>query len=82
MFEELSDPNKPNEITGDETIVVPLKRLMHLVEWMQSEQDNLSCSDLCDKTWESQGCPSGRCALESGKAELRWWAKHIEDSLG
>jgi hypothetical protein len=23
----------------------------------------LTCSDLCDKTWETQGCPSGTCAL-------------------
>ena len=23
----------------------------------------LTCSDLCDKTWEFQGCPSGTCAL-------------------
>ena len=23
----------------------------------------LTCSDLCDKTWESQGCPTGTCAL-------------------
>ena len=23
----------------------------------------LTCADLCDKTWESQGCPTGTCAL-------------------
>jgi hypothetical protein len=27
----------------------------------------LTCSDLCDKTWEFQGCPSGTCALNDSR---------------
>lgn len=27
----------------------------------------LTCADLCDKTWESQGCPSGTCALHDSR---------------
>ena len=27
----------------------------------------LTCSDLCDKTWEFQGCPSGTCALHDSR---------------
>jgi hypothetical protein len=27
----------------------------------------LTCSDLCDKTWESQGCPNGTCALRKSR---------------
>ena len=62
-----------------EMISVPRKRLASLVEWIQNEQDNLSCSDLCDKTFEFQGCPSGTCALEDGKAEIRWWLEQLGD---
>ena len=31
----------------------------------------LTCSDLCDKTWESQGCPSGTCALRKSRGSKR-----------
>src|SRR5258706_15362584 len=59
--------------SGDQ-VLVPRERLRKLIEWQQREQDELTCSDLCDKTYEFQGCPSGTCALQSGKDELAWWA--------
>ena len=31
----------------------------------------LTCSDLCDKTWEFQGCPSGTCALRKSRGSKR-----------
>ena len=54
------------------TVTVPLERLMALVDWMQTEQENNTCSDICDKTFEFQGCTNG-CALEEGKKEIEWW---------
>jgi hypothetical protein len=77
MFEMPSDENVKQD--DEEMVYVPRKRLYHLLEWMQSEQDNLTCGDLCDKTYESQGCPSGTCALESGKEELRYWFKVVSE---
>lgn len=53
-------------------VLVPRERLHKLVEWMQRTQEELTCSDLCDKTYEQQGC-IGHCALEDGKKELEWW---------
>jgi hypothetical protein len=79
MFELPSDENVKDQIDDNETVIVPRKRLLHLLEWMQADHDNLTCSDVCDKTWEMQGCPSGTCALESGKAELRWWFKVVSE---
>lgn len=77
MFELPSE--KVSESGEDEKVYVPRKRLYQLLEWMQAEQDNLTCGDVCDKTWEMQGCPSGTCALESGKDELRWWFKVVSE---
>ena len=34
-------------------VIAPLK---------DRRRKKLTCSDLCDKTWEFQGCPSGTCA--------------------
>lgn len=36
----------------------------------------LTCSDLCDKTWESQGCPSGTCALNDSRKRR----KHLREN--
>lgn len=60
----------------EDMVSVPVERLANLIDWMQREQDNLTCSDLCDKTWEFQGC-QGECALDAGKRELTWWSNLI-----
>lgn len=36
-------------------------------EWLAAMLDEQTCADLCDKTFEQQGCPSGTCARESGQ---------------
>ena len=36
----------------------------------------LTCSDLCDKTWEFQGCPSGTCALHDSRKRR----KHLTEN--
>lgn len=33
----------------------------------ERRRKKLTCSDLCDKTWETQGCPSGTCALHDSR---------------
>jgi hypothetical protein len=75
MF-EIIDEKAPVE-EEVEMIMVPRERLHRLVEWMQSDHDNLTCSDVCDKTWESQGCPSGTCARQDGNDEIRWWVNML-----
>ena len=57
-------------------ITVPLDRLEKLVDWMDREQEDLTCSMLCDKTFETQGC-HGECALEAGRREIQWWKSLI-----
>lgn len=43
-------------------------------EWVWNLISEQTCSDLCDKTFESQGCPSGTCAKDSG--ERSWLMAH------
>ena len=40
-------------------------------EWITGVLDRETCSDLCDKTYEFQGCPSGTCAKREGDASWR-----------
>lgn len=60
--------------------LILVKRLSDLLDWMWDEQCNQTCSNICDKTYESQGCPSGTCAIESGKEELCWWKELLSAS--
>lgn len=39
----------------------------------------LTCSDLCDKTFEFQGCPSGTCALHDRESTGR--LSHLPEPL-
>lgn len=40
-------------LPASEHVVVPRDKLENLLDWMDREQDTLSCSDLCDKTYEA-----------------------------
>ena len=42
-----------------------------LVPKKDRSRKKLTCSDLCDKTWEFQGCPTGTCALRKSRGSKR-----------
>jgi hypothetical protein len=45
-----------------------------VLKWLSVHRDYLddeTCSNMCDKTHEQQGCPSGTCSLETARKEIR-----------
>ncbi len=52
-----------------------------IMAWLEEEVDNQTCADVCDKTWESQGCPSGTCALLDGRDALKAACKRARAAL-
>jgi len=64
--------------TAPGMVSVPRERLMNLIDWLHNEVDNQTCSDVCDKTYEAQGCPIGTCAIEDGNKEVCWWESMID----
>lgn len=49
--------------------------------WLDELVDGQSCSDLCDKTYEFQGCPSGTCAKREGTRKFRETTNLINRAL-
>jgi hypothetical protein len=52
------EPGSPEDILG----------------WLHAYRDYIddeTCSNMCDKTYEQQGCPSGTCSLQSARAKIR-----------
>jgi hypothetical protein len=45
-----------------------------VLKWLHAHQDyldNETCSNMCDKTFEQQDCPSDTCSLETARREIR-----------
>jgi hypothetical protein len=40
-------------------------------EWLDDMLDNQACWDLCGKTYEAQGCASGKCARDDSLRKFR-----------
>jgi hypothetical protein len=58
-----------------------LREANALVQVYRDDLDNLSCSDFCDKTYESRGC-LGPCALEESKRRTDAWLRHVSNLTG
>ena len=63
-------------------VVVPREEFIGWLDWMDDELSNQTCSQICDKTHEAQGCPSGSCAIERGKAKARKLRALLGDTNG
>lgn len=50
-------------------------------EYFRELMEALTCGDLCDKTYEQQGCPSGSCAREEGLKKFDRTTELIRDAL-
>jgi len=48
-----------------------------LLDWLKSDADELTCGDVCDKTFEFQGC-IGPCSLDTSRAKLDKWLRENE----
>jgi len=48
-----------------------LEALLTEREWLDDMLENQTCSDLCDKTYEAQGCIAGKCARDDSLRKFR-----------
>ena len=65
----------------DGTIKAALLACREERDWLESLVEEQTCSDLCDKTYEFQGCPSGTCAREAGLDKFRQTTRLIQRAL-
>ncbi len=63
--------------TGGELSLEFIEGLLNTLEAYQNEMENQTCSDVCDKTYETRGC-LGPCALESGKRSVKEQMEQLE----
>lgn len=64
---------------------VPVSLLEKIRESLESQAESyeyLSCSDMCDKTHEFQGCPSGTCALKDSRREINILIDRVTEIIG
>jgi hypothetical protein len=64
----------------DRELGVALREAEEIVQAYRDDLNNLSCSDLCDKTYEFQGC-HGPCALEESKRRTDTWLRRARQLL-
>lgn len=67
------------DIPTDAAVKALVEARPHL-ECLRNYLDDDNCGNVCDKTYETQGC-MGRCALEDGKVSLRRLLKNIDATL-
>ncbi len=54
-----------------------IEKCMNEREWLRELVEAQTCSELCDKTYEFQGCPSGTCARIEGLKRFDKLTTHI-----
>jgi len=77
----MATPNVSKQVWQISQLRAALEACHEERDWLYALVEEQTCSDLCDKTYEVQGCPPGNCARLSGLKKFREVTEQINRAL-